>query len=327
VKRLLPILTVVLLTLVACAGQATPTAVPPPSAPTPTFIAPTPSHTVDVTKDIEYVDLVPADASVQKLDVYAPSEPGPWPVLVLNHAWYHSKDEVVYANLAKDLAGRGLVVFVPSRRTNLATLAEGAKDNGRDFREVQESWACAIRFARNHAVEYGGDPEKLTMFSHGTSGLQAALMGDDLQQAWDEFASKRGGPPPQTECLAGEGSARIDRFVSYAGEFDWYDRLKETDAELYELTSLLALSSRNPDLRLHLVAGDMAAPDDVELTAEYRETLASTGHEATVTMLPGEGGGVPVFGSQPRGTDPDHTWRGSPLRLGCSVKSSLMRAR
>jgi dienelactone hydrolase len=298
-KRLLGVglvLAAVLMMLVSCAGQATPTAVPPTSAPTPTFIAPTPSHTVDVTKDVEYVNLVPPDAPAQKLDVYAPSEPGPWPVLILNHAWYQSKDAVVYANLAKDLAGRGLVVFVPSRRSDTATLAEGAKDNGRDFREAQESWACAIRFAREHAAEYGGDPDKLTMFSHGTSGLQVALLGDDMQPAWDALAAKRGGPPPQTECLSKEGSAQIKRYVSYAGEFDWYDKLKEMDPELYELTSFLALSPKNPDLRLHLVAGDMAAPDDVELTAEYRETLASTGHDATVTMLPGEGGEFPYSG-------------------------------
>ena len=177
------VLAAVLMMLVSCAGQATPT-----------FIAPTPSHTVDVTKDVEYVNLVPPDAPAQKLDVYAPSDPGPWPVLILNHAWYQSKDAVVYANLAKDLAGRGLVVFVPSRRSVVPTLAEGAKDNGRDFREVQESWACAIRFARQHAAEYGGDPDRLTMFSHGTAGLQVALMGDDMQPAWDALAAKRGGP-------------------------------------------------------------------------------------------------------------------------------------
>jgi hypothetical protein len=280
--------------LAGCGAQATP--VPPTSAPTPTYIAPTPSQNVDVTRNVEYLDLVEPDARVPKLDVYAPSEPGPWPVLVLNHGWYQSKDSVVYANLAKDLAGRGLVVFVPSRRASLATLADGAAENGRPFREAQESWACAIRFARQHAAEYGGDPDRLTMFSHGTSGLQAALMGDGIQAAWDAFAAKRGEPPPQVECLAQEDSAEIQRFVSYAGELDWYDRLKETDPELYGLTSFLALSAQSPDLRLHLVAGDMAAPDDVELTAEYGETLVSTGHDATVTMLPGGESELPYSG-------------------------------
>jgi hypothetical protein len=295
-KRLFLVLAVVLMMLVGCAGQATPTAVPPTSAPTPTFIAPTPSHTVAVTKDVEYVNLVPPDAPVQMLDVFAPTDPGPWPVLILNHAWYMSKDAFVYSTLAEELAGRGLVVFVPSRRSDLATIAEGAENNGMDFREVQESWACAIRFARNHAAEYGGDPAQITMFSHGTSGLQTALMGDDLQQAWDEFALKRGGPPPQTECLAGEGSAQIDRFVSYAGEHDWYDRLKDTDPELYELTSLLALSPRNPGLRLHLVAGDMANPDHVEGIVEYHEALVNAGHDATLTLLPGEEWQIPLSG-------------------------------
>jgi hypothetical protein len=105
--------------------EDTPTSIPPTSPPTATFAAPTPSHTVEVTKDVEYVRLLEPDAPVQQLDVYAPAEPGPWPVIVLNHAWYQTKDAVVYSGLAKELVGRGFVVFAPSRRSDLTTLLRG----------------------------------------------------------------------------------------------------------------------------------------------------------------------------------------------------------
>jgi hypothetical protein len=276
--------------------EPTPTPVPPTSAPTATFAAPTPSHTVEVTKDVEYVKLLAPGAPAQTLDVYAPTGPGPWPVIVLNHAWYQTKDAVVYSGLAKELAGRGFVVFAPSRRSDLATLFEGAEDNGRVFREVQESWACAYRFAREKAADYGGDADQLTVFSHGTSGLQTLFMGDDLQQTWEEFASQHGGPPPQTECLVDGGTAQVDRFVGYAGEFEWYEELQDKHPELWELTSLLHLSDRDPNLRLHLVFGEMGNPANIEQAIEYRQALVDAGYDATLTTLPDEKFQIPFRG-------------------------------
>lgn len=269
--------------------EASPTPVPPTSAPTATFAAPTPNQTVEVTKDVEYLKLLQPDAPVQTLDVYAPTEPGPWPVIVLNHGWYQSKDAVMYSGLAKELAGRGVVVFAPDRRSELATLFEGAENNGMVFREVQESWACAVRFARERAADYGGDPDRLTVFSHGTSGLQSAFMGEDLQQRWEDFASQRGGPPPQTECLVDGGTAQVDTFVGYGGEFEWYEELKDKDPELWELTSLLHLSEWDPRLRLHSVFGEMDSPGNIEEAIEYHQALVNAGYDATLTMLPDEG--------------------------------------
>jgi hypothetical protein len=285
-KKVFPLLTVVLVAVLGCAPGAapTPTEVAPTS--TSTFVQPTPSYTVEVTKDVEYVTLLQPDAPVQQLDVYAPTEPGPWPVVVVMHAWFQSKDTTAYSSIAEELAGRGVVVFVPQRRSPCSMLSECAEDNGRDFREVHESWACAVRFARERAADYGGDPGWITVFGHDSSGLETAFMGDDVQQAWEEFASNRGGPPPQTECVAVEASARVDAYIGYGGDYDFYERLSESDPDLWELTSFFGLIGRNPSLPVHLVFGGMANPAYIEKAEEYQEDLVNAGYDATLTLLP-----------------------------------------
>ncbi|TKJ28836.1 MAG: hypothetical protein CEE40_10550 [Chloroflexi bacterium B3_Chlor] len=305
--RITPILLLIAVTVVGCGGgdtQSVPTAVQPVSTPTlvsptptsaaptptavpptPTFVQPTPAYTVEVTKDVEYVTLLQPDAPVQKLNVYAPTEPGPWPVVVLMHAWYQSKDNTIYTSFAEELAGRGVVVFVPQRRSESSTLYEYVLDNGRDIREVQGSWACGIRFAREQAADYGGDPDRITVLGHGASGLETAFFGDDLQQLWEEFALLRGGPPPQTECLGGGDSARVDAYIGYGGDLHYYERLSESDPELWELTSPFAVIGRNPSLLIHLVHGGRANPSYIERAVEYHEDLVNAGYDATQTLL------------------------------------------
>lgn len=284
-KKVFLVLTVVLVTVLGCAPGAAPTTTEVAPTSTSTFVQPTPSYTVEVTKDIEYLTLLEPDAPVQMLDVYAPAEPGPWPVVVVMHAWFQSKDGPAYRSLGEELAGRGAVVFVPERRSRCSMLGECAEDNGRDLREVQESWACAARFARERAADYGGDPGRITGFGHESSGLQTAFMGDDVQQAWQEFASKRGGPPPQTECLEVEDSAHVDAFIGYYGDYDFYERLSESDPDLWELTSFLAVIGRNPSLDVYLVQGGMANPSFIERSVALHEALVNAGYDATQMLL------------------------------------------
>jgi hypothetical protein len=286
-KTALVVLTIVVATAVGCAPGAAPTPEPdtPTSTPAAPFVQPTPSYSVEVTKDIEYLTLLAPDAPVQKIDVYAPTEPGPWPVVVILHGGYQDKENPIYASFAEELAGRGVVVFVPQRRYESATLYEYVQDNGRDIREVQGSWACGVSFARDQAADYGGDPDRITVFGHGASGLETAFFGDDLQQLWEELASLRGGPPPQTECLGGGGTARVDAYIGYGGDLEVYERLSESDTELWELTSPFAVIGRSPSLRVHIIFGGLANPSYIERAAKYHEDLANAGYDATLTLL------------------------------------------
>jgi hypothetical protein len=286
-KKALFVLAVVVATVVGCAPGAAPT--PEPDAPTSTpaapFVQPTPSYSVEVTKDIEYLTLVAPDAPVQKVDVYAPAEPGPWPVVVLQIGWYQSKDTPMYLGFAEELAGRGVVVFVADRRSPCSTLSECVEDDGMNLREVQESWACAVRFAREKAADYGGDPEWLTVYGDESSGLESAFLGDDVRQAWDEVASSRGGPPAQTECLATEGSAHVDVFIGFGGNHRYYQNLTESDPDLWALTSPFGLIGRNPSLVVQLIHGGMGNPTNIQRAEELHEELVNAGYDAKQMLL------------------------------------------
>jgi len=240
---------------------------------------------VEVTKDVEYVALLQPGAPVQKLDVYAPTELGPWPVVVLMHSSYQSKDNATYTSFGEELAGRGVVVFVPQRRSQCATVMEYAQNNGMELREVHESWACAIRFVRERAADFRGDPGQVTVFGHGGTGLETAFIGDDLQQVWEEVASLRGGPPPQTDCLAGGVTAHVDAYVGYNADYKVWEILRDSDPELWELTSPFALIGRNPSLLVHLVQREKDAPTLFERAVEYHEALVDAGYDATLTAL------------------------------------------
>jgi hypothetical protein len=285
-KRFLLAVTVVLITVLGCAPGAAPTPAEVAPTSTSTFVQPTPSYSVEVTQDIEYVKLLEPDQPVQKLDVYAPAEPGPWPVVVLMHGWFQSKDATAYSSFAEELAGGGVVVFVPQRRSPCSLLSECAADNGRDLREVHESWACAVRFARQAAADYGGDPGWVTVFGHESAGLETALMGDDVERAWEEFASSRGGPSAQTECLAVEDSAQVDAYIGYAGDYDFYERLSESDPDLWKMTSFFGVIGKGPGLRVHLVFGEMGNPTHIERAEAYHEQLVDASYDATLTLLP-----------------------------------------
>ncbi len=285
-KKLVPVLTVVLVALLGCSPGAAPTPEEVAPTSTSTFVQPTPSYSVEATKDIEYLRLLEPDAPLQKLDVYAPTAPGPWPVVVVMHPWFQSKDATVYSSIAEELAGRGVVVFVPERRSPCALLSECADENGRDLREVHESWACAVRFARERAADFGGDAGWMTVFGHGSAGLETALLGDDVGQAWEEFAANRGGPPAQSECLAVENSAHVDAYIGYGGEYEYYERLGESDLDLWGLVSFFGLIGRGPSLPVHLVFGDMDNPAFIEKAEEYQEDLVNAGYDATLTLLP-----------------------------------------
>jgi hypothetical protein len=284
-KKVLLVLTAVLITALGCAPGAAPSPTEVAPTATSTFVQPTPSYSVEVTKDIEYVKLLVPDAPVQTLDVYAPTEPGPWPVVVLHHGGYQQKDITMYASFAEELAGRGVVVFVPQRRSESQTLEEYIRDDGREVREVQESWACGIRFARESAADYGGDAGHITVLGHESTGLDVSFVGDDLQREWEEVAASRGGPPPQTECLASGDSAHVDAFVGYGGDFDFYERLSETDPDLYALTSPIGLIGRNPSLVIRLADGGMGNPTIIERAVKYQEDLVNAGYDATQTLL------------------------------------------
>lgn len=274
-----------------------PTATPvPPTAisapPTATPILPTPTISaarpfpVEVTWDVVYTAALQPDVPEQRLDVYAPSVPGSWPVVVFVHGYRAVKEG--HEKLSRAIAEQGAVVFTIEWRIRLPVVAK--KENGKGFREMHETVACAIRFARAHAPEYGGDPERVTLvgFSAGAwIGSYLAVLGDDVDQLWETFESHRGGPLPQVECLAGGSLARVDAFVGIGGAYGLSESLKEEDPELWDVCSVDAYLGKNPDLEVHLLHGEWDDTVEVESSVRFNAALEEAGYDSELTQFEG----------------------------------------
>jgi dienelactone hydrolase len=292
-NKLLLVLAMTLIALAACTSQpasttlpipATITPVPPTNEPEPAVTASALAYTVQATKDIEYTRPLQPDVHAQKLDVYAPEQPGPWPVVIFVPGYGANKDTMADALYAKELAGRGAVVFLPNWRGSMAR--ESAQKNGVRWREALEEIACAVRFARAGAADYGGNPGWVTVVGGRSIGesLVQALVGDE-SEAWDQFAAARGGPPAQAECLASEGSAQVDAYVAWAEAPTEMDFLKDQDPELWQLCSPLANFGRNPDLRVQFLRGAQDQRASLERITAFQQAMKAAGYDATLTAL------------------------------------------
>ncbi len=126
-----------------------------------------------VEADIPYTDLVEChgqDCRVP-LDALATTEGEGLPTFVLVPGGPVSFAERRYMDaLAAAIARRGAVAFLATYRSP-ATGDTGAES----LIDVR----CAIRFAREHAPEYGGDPERVILLGHSFGSLLAIQTGVD----------------------------------------------------------------------------------------------------------------------------------------------------
>ena len=268
------------------------TSTPLETSPSPAAAEPAAPYPLAETVDAVYAVALQPDAgpSSWKLDVYAPTQPGPWPVVVFAHGVGSRKEH--YAMLARDIAQQGAVVFNIDWPTRYPTYA--VQDNGRGLREVLESLACAVCFARARAAEFGGDPGHLILagYSLGGAGAQVALVGDEVDPLWQEFAALRGGPLPQIDCEVSGVSAHVDGFVGVAGVYLGYAGkygsawLQSQDPQLWG--TLFSSLGQNPDLKVRLIHGEGDGDIPFQDAADFAALLQEAGYD--VQLIPFDGG-------------------------------------
>jgi len=239
--------------------------------------------TVEVTKDIVYtIPLQDGVASERMLDIYAPEESGPWPIVVFLHGGVgQNKDDQTVTS--KMLAQQGFVVFTPT--WPVSAYASASADHGRGFREIAETLACAVRFAKAQAPYYGGDPTRVVLsgFSAGGgAGATAALLGKKIDSSWTAYASTTGGPPSQISCLEDQTSAGVFAFIGIGGYYDDLTALKEEDAALWSLVSYQALIGRNSDLLIRLIHGEQDDAAHFWRATSFQEALAQNGYDVAL---------------------------------------------
>jgi acetyl esterase/lipase len=126
----------------------------------------------------------------QKLDVYTP-RPGAHaaPVLVFFYGGsWNSGRRQDYAFAGRALASRGFVTVVPDYRLYPQVR----------YPDFLRDGAAAIRWARDHAAQYGGDPDRIVLAGHSAGAYNAAMLALD-----GEFVSAAGVDPSHIKAFAG----------------------------------------------------------------------------------------------------------------------------
>jgi len=154
-KRFLTAVTaasVALLNLTACSGARV-------------LEALAPSESVTVQRDITF-----DPANGLALDVYRPADAHQAPVVIFfwGGSW-QSGNRSTYGFLGRTLASRGLVVVVPDYRTYPAVR----------YPAFLYDSARAVAWAREHAVDFGGDPARLSLMGHSAGAYNAAMLVAD----------------------------------------------------------------------------------------------------------------------------------------------------
>jgi acetyl esterase/lipase len=258
----------------------------PQLTPTPTVATSTMTSPVAAASDVAYAMPLQPDGTEHRLDVYIPEEAA-GPVVVILHGLDNNKE--YYAPLSQAIAEQGAVVFTVDWPTWMADLA--ARENGKGFREMSEALSCAIRFARATAPDYGGDPSQVTMVGHSygaAAGAWVALAGDNLDHSWEGFASIRGGPPPQFECVVSGVSANVDAFVGIAGRYGFAGPLQERDPELWQIAGAFAHLGQDLGLRVRLIHGERDNLVRPEHAVQFNDALAEAGYDTSLTLWDGK---------------------------------------
>lgn len=158
-----------------------------------------PTGGLEISRDVAYGKL-----GRQKLDVYRPREgAAPRPVVVFFYGGsWETGSRDAYLFVGEALASRGFVAVVPDYRI---------------FPEVRfpsflEDAAAAVAWAKRHAAEYGGDPERVFVMGHSAGAHLAAMVALDPQ-----FLAREGLTP-----------AALSGFIGLAGPYDFLPLKRET---------------------------------------------------------------------------------------------------
>lgn len=119
---------------------------------------------------VSTTDLAYGTDARQTLDVYRPHEARQAPVMVF---WYGGSWQQgakgYYRFVGQSFARRGIVAILPDYRL--------APDH--PFPAFVEDAASAVRWARDHAEEFGGDPNRIYISGHSAGGHSALMLALD----------------------------------------------------------------------------------------------------------------------------------------------------
>ncbi len=132
----------------------------------------------------------------RQLDVYTPASGASHPVIVFIYGGsWRSGDKDDYAFAGAALASRGFVTVVPDYRVVPEVR----------FPSFLEDCAAAVRWAQDHAAEFGGDPSRIVLVGHSAGAYNAMMLGLDAHYLRD----------------TGVDETRVRGVIGIAGPYDF----------------------------------------------------------------------------------------------------------
>lgn len=207
------------------------------------------------------------------LDIHAPAEIGPWPVVVTIHGggWFTgARDSMGF--LADGLATRKMVVFNATYRT----IALGGR-----FPGMVDDVACAVQFARNAAAEFTTAPEHITIVGHSAGAHLSALVA----YAPGEFGQ---------DCPEGPMQSP-DAFVGLAGPYNTsqlalllsplFGGTIQDVPDAWAAGNPLTWVPTAPDIPTLLLHGELDQIAPIAFSEELEVALIEAGREVTFNVL------------------------------------------
>jgi len=134
---------------------------------------------VAVARDIVYLE---SGGYEYLVDVYIPAGEGPWPVVVALHGGTVYKNDRFTTAIAIAAADAGMLVFAPNYVAAWPSPFAMNADIARQMSRVQR---CALAFAQQEAVGYGGDSDRTVVYgsSAGASTGAQLVLGPNVDAA------------------------------------------------------------------------------------------------------------------------------------------------
>ncbi len=206
-----------------------------------------------ITRDVAY-----GPGARHRLDIYSPRAPGtgaPRPVVVFFYGGsWASGSKAGHAWVGATLARQGYVVVIPDYRIYPeARWPDFIEDN-----------AAAVRWARDHAGAYGGDPASLVLMGHSAGAFDAASLAVDRR--WLAAV----GMEPQRDIMAVIGISGPYHLLPYSCRMKWIYGAKDQWADARPINHA---DGKSPPMLLLIGDRDDAANprDSDQLAARIRE--------------------------------------------------------
>ena len=227
------------------------------------------SASTDIAQSIEVGRSIPyASDERNTLDLYRPSRALRAPVVVFIYGGsWQGGQKSTYSFIGEALARKGYVTVVPDYRVYPSVRFPGFLEDG----------AKAVRWARDNATKYGGDPNTIYLMGHSAGAYNAAML------AFDRRWLKK----------AGLSSAHIAGFIGLSGPYDFLPLKDPTLAAIFggtdhPETQPINYSSRGAPPSM-LATGTFDTTVEPGNSTRFAARLRAAGNDVTLHRYPAVG--------------------------------------